>query len=52
MSRVYSMLGEEVHVRLWWGKPEERRPFERHKRRLKDNIKLGVQEVEWRNGLD
>ena len=52
MSGVCSMHGKEVHASLQWGKPEEKRPFERHRRRLKDKVKLGFQEVELDNGLD
>jgi hypothetical protein len=34
------------------GRPEERRPLRRPKRGWEDNIKMGLQEVEWRRGLD
>jgi hypothetical protein len=29
------------------GKPEGKRPLSRPKRRWEDNIKVGIQEVEW-----
>ena len=34
------------------GKPEGKRPPGRPKRRLEDNIKMDLQEVGWRHGLD
>jgi len=34
------------------GKPEGNRPHGRLRRRLKDNIKLDIQEVGWGHGLD
>jgi hypothetical protein len=39
-------MGEERGVhRDMGGKPEGRRPFERPRRRLEDNIKMDLQEV-------
>jgi hypothetical protein len=34
------------------GKPEGKGPLERPRRRWEDNIKMDLQEVEWRYGLD
>jgi S-ribosylhomocysteine lyase LuxS involved in autoinducer biosynthesis len=34
------------------GRPEERRPLGRHKRRWEDNIKMDFQEVGWWHELD
>jgi hypothetical protein len=34
------------------GKPEERRPLERPKRRWEDNIKMDLREVGWGHRLD
>jgi hypothetical protein len=33
------------------GKPEGKRPLERPRRKLVDNIKLGLREIEW-DGVD
>jgi hypothetical protein len=33
-------------------KPEGRRPLERPMRKWEDNIKMDLQDVEWRHGLD
>jgi hypothetical protein len=40
---------------VYWvlkGKPEGKRPLVRHRRRWEDNVKMYLQEVGWRNGLD
>jgi hypothetical protein len=34
------------------GKPEERRPLRRPRRRLEDNIKIDLRQVGWGHGLD
>jgi hypothetical protein len=36
---------EEVRTRCLWGKPEEKRPLGRPRRRWEDNIKMDHQEV-------
>ena len=38
--------------RVLVGKPKERRPFERSRRRWEDNIKMDLREVGWGHGLD
>jgi len=35
----------EACTGFWWGKPEGRRPLERNRLRLEDNIKMDLQEV-------
>jgi hypothetical protein len=40
----------ELHI-IFVGKPEEKRLLGRPRRRWEDNIKVGVQEVEWGHGL-
>ena len=35
----------------FWGKPEGKRPLARHRRRMEDNIKMDLQEVEC-GGMD
>ena len=43
-------MGERRGVyRVLAGKPEERRPLGRPRRRCKDNIKIGLREVGWRD---
>jgi hypothetical protein len=37
--------------RILMGKPEERRPLGRPRRRWVDNIKMDLREIEW-NGMD
>jgi hypothetical protein len=37
--------------RVLVGKPEGRRPLERHRRRSEDNIKMDLQDVAW-EGMD
>jgi hypothetical protein len=34
-----------VFTRFWWGNPEGKRPLGRPRSRLKDNIKMDLQEV-------
>ena len=41
----------EVHTGFWWGRPEGNKPLGKPRRRLKDNIKVDLQEVGWR-GID
>jgi len=42
----------EVYTGFWWGNLWES-PLGRPRRRWEDNIKMGVQEVEWgEHGLD
>ena len=38
--------------RVLVGKPEGRRPLGRPRRRWEDNIKVDLQEMGWRHGLD
>jgi hypothetical protein len=42
----------EVHREFWWGRPDIRRPLERPKARLGDNIKINFQKMGWRHGVD
>jgi hypothetical protein len=35
-----------LYAGFWWGKPEGRRPLGKPRRRLEDNIKMDLQEVE------
>ena len=52
MDGAYSTYGESRCVyRVLVGKPEEKRPLGRRRRRWEDNIKMDLQEVECR-GLD
>jgi hypothetical protein len=45
-------MGERIGAyRFLVGKPEERKPLGRPRRRCEDNIKMDVQEVGWR-GMD
>jgi hypothetical protein len=51
--------GHEARVRerrgvysVLLGKPEEKRPLGRPRRRWEDNIKMDLQEVGWEHGLD
>ena len=48
MARVRKRGGV---YRVWWGKPEGKRPLRRPRTRWDDNIKLDLQEVGCR-GLD
>jgi hypothetical protein len=45
MSRACSTYGEKLILGLV-GKPEGRRPLERHRRRWEDNIKIDFPELE------
>jgi hypothetical protein len=38
--------------RVLVGKPEDKRPLGRHRRRWENNIKMDLQEVGWGYGLD
>jgi hypothetical protein len=41
-----ALMGERRYAyRVSVGKPEERRPLERHRHRLEDNIKIDLREV-------
>jgi hypothetical protein len=40
-----------MHVGYWLGKPEEKRPSGRPRRRCMDNIRMYLGEVEW-GGVD
>jgi len=42
---VDEMWGSRDVYRFWVGKPEGKRPFGRHRRRWKDNIKVYLQDV-------
>jgi len=43
-------MGEETGVyKVLVGKPEGKRPLERPRRRLVDNIRTDLQEVEWKS---
>jgi hypothetical protein len=45
-------MGEKRNARrIWIGKPEEKRPLGRSRRRWEDNIKMDLREIEW-GGLD
>jgi hypothetical protein len=41
----------EVNTGYWWGKPEEKTPLGRPRRRCEDNIKMDVQELGF-GGMD
>ena len=48
IGRACSMYrGEETRRQVSFGQPEGKRPFERYKRRWKDNIKKDSKEIEW-----
>jgi hypothetical protein len=55
MSKTFEIFARYVSVveerrgayRVLIRKPEEKRPLGRHRCRLEDNIKLGLQEVGW-----
>jgi hypothetical protein len=44
--------GEERCIQSFGGKPEGKRPFERHRHRWEDNMKMDHQGVIGRHGLD
>ena len=51
--RACSMyVGSRGAYRVPVGKSEERRPLERPRRRLEDNIKMNIIKVGWGHGLD
>jgi len=51
MGGTCSTYGERSGAyRILMGKPEEKRPLERHRRRWEDNIKIDRQKVGWRHG--
>jgi hypothetical protein len=41
-----------VHIGFVMGKTEGKSPLGRPRRRWEDNIKMGLQEVSWGDGLD
>jgi hypothetical protein len=46
-------MGEGRNVyRVLVGKPEGKRPLERHRRRWKDGIRMDVREIGWGCGVD
>jgi hypothetical protein len=40
-------MGNEMHIGLWWGKPDGNGPLGRPRHRLHNNIKIGLEEVGW-----
>jgi hypothetical protein len=44
---LWHVWGEEEYMRVMVGKPKGRRPYGRHTLRGEDNIKIGVNEMEW-----
>jgi hypothetical protein len=52
MGRACSTNGEKRNAcRILVGKPEEKRPLGRPKRRMVDNIKMDLRQIEW-GGMD
>jgi hypothetical protein len=50
---MYPIWGRgEVHTGVLWGKLREKSPIERPRCRWKENIKLNLQDMGWRHGLD
>jgi hypothetical protein len=48
MGRACSTNGEQKNAyRIWVGKPEEKRPLERPRRRWEDNIRMDLREIAW-----
>jgi hypothetical protein len=53
MGRTCGTCGERRGAyRALVGKPEEKRPLERLRRRWEDNIKMDLREVGWESRLD
>jgi hypothetical protein len=53
MGGKYSTYGEKRGAyRILVGRPEERRPLGRPRRRWEDNIKMDLQDAGWEHGLD
>jgi len=53
MGRACSTYRERIDA--YWvlvGKPEGKRPLGRPRSRWEDNIKMALQEVVWRHGID
>ena len=48
MARMGNRRGA---YRIWVRRLDRKRPLRKHRRRLKDNIKVDIQEVEWVHGL-
>jgi hypothetical protein len=46
-TKHVARMRERCAYRALVGKPEGRRPLERHRRRWEDNIKIDVREVVW-----
>jgi hypothetical protein len=52
MGRARSTHGEKMNsYRILVGEPEGKRPLERQRRRLEDNIKMDLREIGW-GGMD
>jgi hypothetical protein len=53
MVVVFSTIGERMGAyRVLVGKTEGKRPLGRHRLRREDNIKMDLQKVGWRQGLN
>jgi len=53
MVGAFSTIGERRGAyRVLVGKPEGKRPLGKYKRKREDNIKMDLQEVGWRQGLN
>ena len=48
MGKAYKTYRGQVNTGFWVGKPEGERPFGRPRRRWQDNVKMDLQETEWR----
>jgi hypothetical protein len=52
MDRACSTNVEKINAyRIWVGKPEEKRPLRRPRRRWEDNIRMDLREIGW-GGID
>jgi hypothetical protein len=45
MDKCGTKVDRKGAYRVWWGRPEGRKPLERPRRRREDNIKIDIQEV-------
>ena len=52
MCHVAGTGDRRVAYRVLVGKPEGKRPLRRSKHTWEDNIKIDIQEVGWRGGMD
>jgi hypothetical protein len=52
VGRIARMGVERGAYRILVGRPEERRPLGRPRRRWEDNIKMDLEEMGWGHGLD